>query len=86
MHSRIASKLFAQCGPHLCVLVVDNARLTPGHARLALALLTRTAGDTEWKARADELALDEQSGTAFQVRAPSARCCTRAHTPSYHST
>lgn len=66
MHSRIASKLFAQF-PAACVLMVDNSKLTPGHKQLAVQLLTRTNGDENWKVRADELSVEEQSGTVFQV-------------------
>ena len=68
MHSRIASKLFAQFSA-ACVLMLDNAKLTPGHTKLAVQLLTRTNNDAEWKPRADELVVDEASSTVFQVLA-----------------
>lgn len=69
IHARIASKLFAQF-PFACFLMIDNARLTPGHNKPALQLLTRTNNDQEWKVRADELAVAEAESVAtYQVLA-----------------
>jgi hypothetical protein len=50
--------------------MIDNARLTPGHNKPALQLLTRTNSDQEWKVRADELAVAEAESVAtYQVLA-----------------